>query len=112
MPSAGVRVQQQAVTDAKPFNASGARFGKDDNGVPGPGEYRPDAVVNLVKDVRDKLAVSKGGVFGTTADRWSMDRRQHAQAGQLPGPGEYEQPPEPARPIPHKGNDGVRCDLV
>jgi hypothetical protein len=56
------------------------------------GEYKPDEVVNMLKAVVDKASISKGGVFGTTADRWSSVRRQQVTASQLPGPGDYEPP--------------------
>lgn len=34
------------------------------------GEYRPDLAVNIVKDVVDKAAVGRVGVFGSTKARW------------------------------------------
>ncbi len=71
------------------------------------GEYRPDLQDNLAKSIQDKAAISKGGVFGTVAKRFSEDTR----AKTLPGPGTYTAEVDSPKPV-HRGNDTVRlCDI-
>ncbi|KAJ9511230.1 hypothetical protein QJQ45_017185 [Haematococcus lacustris] len=104
-PIKGVSVTQQSLSDPRPFNATSNRFSENKNGVPGPGEYRPDQVVNLAKSIADKAAISKGGVFGSTASRWTAEEAA-AAARIKPGPGNYDAKLDSSKPV-HKGNDAV-----
>ncbi|GFH09631.1 uncharacterized protein HaLaN_04809 [Haematococcus lacustris] len=104
-PIKGVSVTQQSLSDPRPFNATSNRFSENKNGVPGPGEYRPDQVVNLAKSITDKAAISKGGVFGSTASRWTAEEAA-AAARIKPGPGNYDAKLDSSKPV-HKGNDAV-----
>lgn len=87
--TSSIKVHQQSYTEPKPFNSSTSRFNDRDNGIPGPGEYRPDLKQSLAKQVAEKAAISKGGVFGTAAERRAQSHLEEAQASKLPGPGDY-----------------------
>lgn len=63
-------MRKSQAMDPQAFNNTARRFGPDDNGVPGPGDYAPDHAINLAKAVADKNAISKGGVFGTNSIRY------------------------------------------
>ena len=50
---------------------------------PASGEYRPEATNNIVTDLQAKAAISKGGVFGTNAQRFAS-KADPVQAGLAP----------------------------
>eukprot|EP00798_Chlamydomonas_sp_ICE-L_P004422 gene4422-14554_t len=60
-----------SLSDPKPFQTTAQRFKSPSTIAPGPGEYKPDYIQNLVKDIEDRAVISRGGVFGSTAARWN-----------------------------------------
>jgi len=108
---AGPSLIQAALSDPKPFNSTNSRFGRDDNGIPGPGEYRPDATGGLAYQIAAKAAISKGGVFGANAPRFSPagappEAGAGGGASSSAGPGAYDPKPAPDKPL-HKGHSTV-----
>jgi len=93
----GVSIHQQCFTDPKPFNQTSTRFGPDANGVPGPGEYRPDLNISIVKNAVDRATVGKSDTFGSTVPRWT--KREEQVARSLPGPGNYDAKVDMPKPI-------------
>jgi len=91
-------------SDPLPFGATSTRFNKNENGIPGPGDYKPDYAISMIKAAVDKASISKGGVFGTCASRFDGSKLQEERAP--PGPGRYDPKPEPPKPQP-KGETSV-----
>ncbi|GAX86116.1 hypothetical protein CEUSTIGMA_g13529.t1, partial [Chlamydomonas eustigma] len=67
-------------------------------------DYKPDYVVNMSKAQADKAAISKGGIFGTGARRFSG--REEQDAKEVPGPGNYSPPVQLPQPK-HRGDTSV-----
>lgn len=88
-----------------PFSSTSSRFADKDNGVPGPGGYRPEDTLGLARQQEARVAAaSRTGVFGgsATADRFRPDHKEkEAAAG--PSPGAYETNKEPS-PHRHRGD--------
>lgn len=78
---------RKSLSDPQPFLSTASRFQSGDGKTPGPGEYKPDYTHNMVKEMEDRAAMSRGGVFGSTATRFGSTSMS---AGSQPGPGNYD----------------------
>lgn len=68
------------------------------------GDYRPESVINMTKAQMDKAAVSRGGVFGTAAERFAGRPERDLKA--QPSPDTYSPRHEPSPPR-HRGDQAV-----
>lgn len=102
-PRRSIALKAPQYVDPQPFNSTGQRFGRSDNGLPGPGDYASEQLHSLAKAAQDKAAVSRSGVFGSLAPRFTP--KGEAEAAALPAPGSY-QPREPSPPR-HRGDAAV-----
>ena len=68
------------------------------------GDYRPEAAINMTKTQMDKAAVSRGGVFGTAAERFAGRPERELKA--QPSPDTYSPRHEPSPPR-HRGDQAV-----
>ena len=75
----------------------------DRQGCEGTGDYASEQLHSLAKAAQDKAAVSRSGVFGSLAPRFTP--KGEADAAALPAPGSY-QPREPSPPR-HRGDAAV-----
>lgn len=105
-----------ASSETHQFQSAAARFGSNDNGVPGPGEYRAHEVTSLSRDVEKKVLISRPpGAFGMGGDRFPVKAPADpiaaatgisvSDTNATPGPGNYD-PRPPIKTAP-KGETGA-----